>query len=95
MIFLLLSPWRAEWVSVIMGGSLCLLTTVVAFSVFRKLPQILSAKDFFRAMLFVEILKWVVVIVVGAMLVQYGQPFGILVGFAATYTAYFWVILKV
>ena len=88
------SPWRHTSVSVLMGGLLCLLTTVAALLVFRRLPQVLPARQFIRAVQLAEMLKWLIVVILGAWLVQHGQPLGILTGFAVTYTAYFWAILK-
>ena len=53
MLCVLTSPWRHASLSVLMGGLLCLLTTVAALLIFA-----------------------------------------ILTGFAVTYSAYFWAILK-
>jgi ATP synthase I chain len=88
------SPWRHTSVSVLMGGLLCLLTTVAALLVFRRLPQVLPARQFLRAVALTEILKWLIVVILGAWLIRHGQPLAILAGFATTYTAYFWAILK-
>jgi ATP synthase I chain len=90
----LASPWRHTSLSVLAGGLLCLLTTVAALLVFRRLPQILPARQFLRAVALTEILKWLIVVILGAWLIRHGQPLGILAGFAITYTAYFWAILK-
>ena len=88
------SPWRDTSISVLMGGLLCLLPTVLAMLIFRRLPQVLPARQFIRAVQLAEMLKWLIVVILGAWLVQHGQPLGILTGFAVTYTAYFWAILK-
>ena len=89
-----ITPWRHASISVLMGGLLCLLTTAAALLVFRRLPQILPARQFLRAVALTEILKWLIVVILGAWLIRHGQPLGILAGFAITYTAYFWAILK-
>ena len=88
MLCVLASPWRHASLSVLMGGLLCLLTTVAALLIFRRLPQVLPARQF------AETLKWLIVVILGAWLVQHGQALAILTGFAVTYSAYFWAILK-
>ena len=94
MLCVLASPWRHASLSVLMGGLLCLLTTVAALLIFRRLPQVLPARQFVRAVLLAETLKWLIVVIVGAWLVRHGQALAILTGFAVTYSAYFWAILK-
>lgn len=78
-----------------MGGGLCLATTMQAFMIFRRLPDVLPADRFLQVVKLVEILKWLLVMIGSALLVQYWKPAGILIGFAVTYTAYFWMIFKV
>ena len=89
-----ITPWRHASISVLMGGLLCLLTTAAALLVFRRLPQVLPARQFVRAVRLAEILKWLTVLILGAWFIRHGNPLGILIGFAVTCTAYFWALLK-
>ena len=82
------SPWRDTSISVLMGGLLCLLPTVLAMLIFRRLPQVLPARQFVRAVRLAEILKWLTVLILGAWFIRHGNPLGILIGFAVTCTAY-------
>ncbi len=95
LICILLGPWRAAVTSALLGGVLCLLTTVQALLIFWRLPEALPAQRFLQAIRQAEIRKWLMVAVLGAVFVQYGQPLAVFMGFATTYTAaYFWAILK-
>ena len=88
------SPWHDTSISVLMGGLLCLLPTVLAMLIFRRLPQVLPARQFVRAVRLAEILKWLSVLILGAWFIRHGNPLVILIGFAVTCTAYFWALLK-
>jgi ATP synthase I chain len=88
------SPWHDTSISVLMGGLLCLLPTVLAMLIFRRLPQVLPARQFVRAVRLAEILKWLTVLILGAWFIRHGQALAVLTGFAVTYSAYFWAILK-
>ena len=95
LICILLGPWRGAVTSALLGGVLCLLTTVQALLIFWRLPEVLPAQRFLQAIRQAEIRKWLMVAVLGAVFVQYGQPLAVFMGFATTYTAaYFWAILK-
>lgn len=83
-----------RWSTGLLVGSLIAIsTTIMAMIIFRRLPKVTPAKMFYRAMILNEVMKWLLVIVLTALLIQYIFPLALIIGFIVTYLAYFWLIL--
>lgn len=74
------------------GAIMSISATLVSMAFFRKIPEVLPAKTFFRLMLVNEGLKWLAVILSGIFLLPYVAPLGLVIGFIVTYSGYFWIM---
>ena len=84
---------RVEMMAAMAGGMMAISATLVVMMIFRRLPSVIPARMFYRAMVAGEIGKWIVVVVLGAFFLRQHPPLWVLLGFAATYSAYFWMML--
>lgn len=75
------------------GGMMAVVPTLFAILVFRRLPQVMPGKMFYRAMIVCEVGKWLLVVALGAFFLQSHPPLWLLLGFITTYSAYFWILL--
>lgn len=75
------------------GSLMAITTTIMAMLIFRRLPKVAPARVFYAAMMLNEMMKWLLVIVLSALLSQVVPPIGLAIGFIITYLAYFWLIL--
>lgn len=75
------------------GGMMAVVPTLFAMLVFRRLPKVMPGKMFYRAMIVCEVGKWLLVVALGAFFLREHPPFWLLLGFIATYCAYFWILL--
>lgn len=94
-----LLPYQISIVGIILGCGVSLLTTLMAYIFFRRSPEEISAKNFYQIMITVNLLKWLIILVVGALLMHYFKInkfefSGIILGFGLTYLSYFGLMLK-
>ncbi|UJF23974.1 hypothetical protein L0B52_06425 [Suttonella sp. R2A3] len=77
------------------GGLLGISATLVAMMIFRRMPEVVSAKTFFSAMVVYELAKWLVIATLGIVLMQQTAfaPLGLIIGFFMVQMAYFWLIM--
>ena len=75
------------------GGIMAIVPTLFAMLVFRRLPTVIPGQVFYRAMIVCEVAKWFLVVILGMFFLQHHPPLWLLLGFMATYGAYFWILL--
>lgn len=78
------------------GGLLSISTTLMAMMIFRRMPQVVSAKTFFGAMVLYELMKWLMIAALGVALIKILAlpPLGLIIGFIVVQMAYFWLMAR-
>lgn len=84
---------KVEMVASMAGGLMAIVPTLLAIVIFRRLPRVMSGEMFYRGMIVCEIGKWGVVVILGSFFLVRHPPLWVLLGFAAVYSAYFWMML--
>lgn len=84
---------KAQMLAAAAGGTMALSATLLAWMIFRRLPKVMPARVFMAAMVAVETGKWLLVILLGIFFVRQHTPLWLVLGFMATYSAYFWIWL--
>lgn len=88
---------NAVAVAVGCGGAVAIVANFPAKLLFARLPEVMSAKAFYRAMVLSEIMKWLVVCGL-AVAFALQQDNGLVLmafvaGFVVVYSAFFWILL--
>ena len=84
---------KPHMLAAVAGGAMALSATLLAWVIFRRLPRVMSARTFMAAMVVAETGKWLMVILLGIFFVRQHPPLWLVLGFMATYSAYFWIWL--
>lgn len=80
--------------SVLMGGLIAWLASVIVFLFVRRLPDKLNAQQFYIVMIIAELLKWLSVIGFTILFVRYFSALGLIGGFAIVYVVSYMRLLK-
>lgn len=95
----MLSLWfwpRGEALSALLGTTVVMLTTWIQRQFFKRLPNEVDAKTFFRLMLMMEGIKWIsVMLITSFFLIQFQpNPLWFALGFISAYLTYFLLWFK-
>ncbi len=81
------SPYRDYLLSVVAGATISWATAMATYLMFRRMPEVIRRKDFYKMMVVCEVTKWLVLIVLTIFIITTLdiRGFGLVMGFGLTY----------